>query len=410
MVDTWATVGSLRPGRRATATSQRRRRPRWRARTAPGQPDHGHRGRLLHRCPVRGGRRVSSSSQWQRALHGRVHQRLHPHHRSHHRRDLHRPRPALFRRRPRLACQGKSAPRRLARPERSPAPSSSSASMTRTPGPKPPSTSCCAIDRDSIPSAARPGAHPLPLRHAKADAGAQDVLAAAGGEELGFHVWRGCPSTAPHRTCSPAAARARAASVLCRAYGCGAGRARPPWSRRAVLRRSCMTARSVRSRRLRHEGRHRRFRRRRGGRPARDAGQPSACSSLATRKALPPTAPSRVLGLDGRPMGTCPISASSASPPTPPGPRRGHQDWPPRQPQRPPHGSTAYAGAMSLIPNKRRQPRSTASPSPFWPSITAAPLDAGKRMVRTEPASSSPASTPGNTATNVIPASRHRPA
>ena len=54
MVDTWATVGSLRADRQERA-SLRRRRHRRRARAAAGQPDH-HRGQLLHRRALRGGR------------------------------------------------------------------------------------------------------------------------------------------------------------------------------------------------------------------------------------------------------------------------------------------------------------------------------------------------------------------
>ena len=51
MVDTWATVGSCAADRHECAPLGRRRYRR-RARTAAGHPDH-HRGRLLHRRPLR---------------------------------------------------------------------------------------------------------------------------------------------------------------------------------------------------------------------------------------------------------------------------------------------------------------------------------------------------------------------
>ena len=60
MVDTWATVGSLRAGRQGRAPLGRRG-PRRRARAARGAAGH-HRGRRLHRQP----RRSSSRACWSR--------------------------------------------------------------------------------------------------------------------------------------------------------------------------------------------------------------------------------------------------------------------------------------------------------------------------------------------------------
>ena len=73
MVDTWVDRRLLRPDRQERA-SLRRRRHRRRARAAAGQSDH-HRGRLLHRRPLRS-RRGRDRRRGRGDLHGRVHLRV----------------------------------------------------------------------------------------------------------------------------------------------------------------------------------------------------------------------------------------------------------------------------------------------------------------------------------------------
>ena len=93
MVDTWATVGScaqigagvhLSGGAGIGGVLE----------PLQATPDH-HRGRLLHRRPLRGGR-GRDRGRGRGALHGRLHQRLHPDRRPQDRRGASRPRAALF--------------------------------------------------------------------------------------------------------------------------------------------------------------------------------------------------------------------------------------------------------------------------------------------------------------------------
>ena len=155
MVDTWATVGCCAQIG-AQLPPLRRRRHRRRAGAAAGRPGD-HRGRLLHRRPLRGGRgrdrraRLrccrwacssaprprSSTARPARSIIGRV--------------------PAYSVVVPGIAAR-QAAARRLARARRSTARSSSSASTSR-PAPRPRSTNCCAIDRAM-------GRRPMPHRSA----------------------------------------------------------------------------------------------------------------------------------------------------------------------------------------------------------------------------------------------------
>ena len=84
MVDTWATVGSLRADRQERAPVGRRRHRR-RARAGAGRPHH-HRGQLLHRRALRSRRRRDRRGELGH-LDGRVHRPEHQDLRPRHRRD-----------------------------------------------------------------------------------------------------------------------------------------------------------------------------------------------------------------------------------------------------------------------------------------------------------------------------------
>ena len=195
----------LRPDREERPPVGRRRHRR-RARADAGRPDD-HRGRLLHRRPLRGGRGLHRP-RGLGARHGGLPRPVDEDRRPRDRRGLLRRGAALLGRRRRLAARQAAA--RTAPPARaSTAPSSSSAS-TRGPARRPRSTSCCATDRPErgkIEPLARP---PRPR----------------GDRTTGRPRWSACSACSSSCPASPSprpggSTRRRPSSSTCR------GRARP---------------------------------------------------------------------------------------------------------------------------------------------------------------------------------------
>ena len=137
MVDTWATVGSLRADRQELPFVGRRRHRR-RARAAAGGP-RDHRGQLLHRRAL-GSRRRRDRARGLGARHGRLSRPLDQDRRPRERQDLSRRSAALFGGGARARCRA-SRCRTASRARASIAPSSSSA-WTSARAPRPASTNC----------------------------------------------------------------------------------------------------------------------------------------------------------------------------------------------------------------------------------------------------------------------------